>query len=178
MSSDNDFAGSDTSTPGENPFAKGASGNDGFSHVAPQDSGASSENPFTDQTTPAHGFGARPKLIQSDQHHATSSAEIEALLRPFFHHTNVPVGAEKPNGSLRLSRDWAIKMLGANQFHRADNGQLVLKLCSELKVRGGGGLKLPMMIIDWLVDAHGQDEVLVPAAVVRLYWTRPRYTDG
>ncbi|KAL5416096.1 hypothetical protein PMIN03_002342 [Paraphaeosphaeria minitans] len=180
MFSDKGSTGSDTYSPGENPFVQVTSGNDGFSRVAPQYSGASSDNPFSNQKTSAHGFGPRPKPKPSrpDHHRATSTAEVEALLRPFFHHTNITAGAEQPNGSLRLSRDWVVKMLGANQFNRVDDGQLVLRPGSELNARGGGGIKLPATIIDWLEDSNGQDQVLLPAVVGKQYWTRPKYTDG
>ncbi|KAF2440941.1 hypothetical protein P171DRAFT_475436 [Karstenula rhodostoma CBS 690.94] len=194
MSSENGSAAGDTPAPDENPFAQGASHSDGFERVAPQGTAPSFfqlrahadlqgpraplDNPYASPITSGDGFGPHPKPIQPEHHYATTSAEVEALLQPFFHHTNLPAGAEQANGSLRLTREWAIRMLGANQFRLADNGQQVLKLGSGLRARGAGGLRLPVRIIDWLENSNGEDEFMVPAAVVRQYWTRPKYTDG
>jgi hypothetical protein len=68
-------------------------------------------------------------------------------------------------------------MLGINQFQRADTGQQVLRMGSQFKVRGPGRLRLPDQIMNWLEDVYGGDELMVPAAVVRQFWTQPRYTD-
>ncbi|KAL1595874.1 hypothetical protein SLS60_009564 [Paraconiothyrium brasiliense] len=188
---------SGTPAPEENPFAQGAASIDGFSRapldgtfypsswrakpVDQPDPAASrpraSGNPFADTTTPSDGFGVTLSPYEATQQFRTGSTRVEALIRPFFHHSNIPPGVEQANGSLLITRDWAVRMLGADQFQRAQNGQQVLKLGSELKNREYR-FRLPDKVIDWLEDVDGEDELLVPAAVVRQYWTRPRYTDA
>ncbi|KAJ4344758.1 uncharacterized protein N0V89_012502 [Didymosphaeria variabile] len=186
-----------TPAPEENPFAQGAASSDGFSRVRLQgtanissrrakliehsDPAAArirvSGSTFEDSDTPGDGFGASRSPYETAQQFTINSARVETLLRPFFLHTNIPPGVEQANGSLLITRDWTVRMIGANQFQRAQNGQQVLKVGSELKNREYG-FRLPDKIIDWLEDVEGKDDLLVPAAVVRQYWTRPRYTDA
>lgn len=205
---DDNSTASDGPVPNDNPYAQGSTNRDGFSRIEPQASqgtnvGNSSRNnadksgtagprsrdgqsdPYGTSTPFNDGFKAPPAPAPPNapsiaQHHrgSASEAEAEALLRPFFLHANLPPDALEANGSVRLARTFVIRMLGENQFQREQNGQLVLKTGSMLRNRDLGRLRLPDILIDWLEDVDGEEISAVPAAVVRQYWTRPRYNEG